>query len=232
MSYAAKKELNLTPEKIQNLAIYVILAAFIGGKLLFYLEKPDYYFSSWDRMVNSFRQGFVFYGSLIFAVPVAIWYFRKEKWPFWPIMDRLAITAALVHFFGRFGCFFAGCCYGKPTGSEWGITFTHPETQAEPMHTALHPTQLYEAGFILLILFTLWMFKRHKRFEGQLFFIYLIMYAIGRGIIEIFRGDIRRGFVIEDILSHSQFISIILITVAAWIYLRMHKKAGYKTRKS
>lgn len=228
MTSAAKKELGIEKEKIQNLAIYIILAAFIGGKLLFYLENPSYYFSSWDNMKRNFRTGFVFYGSLLFAVPIIIWYFKKEKWPLWPLMDRMAITACIIHGMGRIGCFFAGCCHGVPTDVAWGVTFTDPISQAEPLHTPLHPTQLYSALLIFSILVGLIMFKRHKRFEGQLFFIYIILYAIGRGIIEIFRGDEERGYIIDKVLSHSQFISIIVIIITVWAYLRFKKKAEFK----
>lgn len=228
MTNSVKKELGIEREKIQNLAILIILAAFIGGKLFFYLENPSYYFSSFDNMKRNFRTGFVFYGSLLFAIPITVWFFKKEKWPLWPMMDRLAITACIIHGMGRLGCFFAGCCHGVPTDMPWGVTFTDPVSQAEPLHTALHPTQLYSATLIFSILVTLLMFRRHKRFEGQLFFIYIILYALGRGVIEIFRGDEARGYIIDGVLSHSQFISIGVITVTLWAYLKFKKKAEFK----
>lgn len=229
MTHVVKKDLGIEKDKIQNLAIIIIVAAFFGGKLLFYLENPSYYFGSWENMINNFRTGFVFYGSLLFAVPAIIWYFRKEKWPLWPMMDRIAIVACIIHGMGRLGCFFAGCCHGIPTDVPWAVTFTDRLSQAEPLHTPLHPTQLYSAFLIFSILTVLLMFKRHKRFEGQLFFIYIILYATGRGIIEIFRGDEARGFIIEDVLSHSQFISIIVIAITIWAYLRFKKKADFKS---
>ncbi|CAD5289236.1 Phosphatidylglycerol--prolipoprotein diacylglyceryl transferase (fragment) [Imperialibacter sp. 89] len=68
------------------------------------------------------------------------------------------------------------------------------------------------------------MFKRHKRFEGQLFFLYIMMYAVGRSVTEIFRGDIRRGFIIENVLSHSQLISLVLISLVGIFYYRFSKK--------
>ena len=143
------------------------------------------------------------------------------------MMDRLAITACIIHFCGRLGCFFAGCCYGVPTDSFLGITFTDPNAQAEPLHTALHPTQLYEATLIGSILVLLYMLKRHGRLEGKLFFIYVILYASGRSIIEIFRGDVRRGYIIDDVLSHSQFISLLLIAFAiGYYFLRMRKSTS------
>ena len=75
-----KKELDIDPDKAQTLTILIISASVIGGKIFFYFEDPAYYFSSPGNLLKNFRQGFVFYGSLIFAVPTVIWYFRKEKW--------------------------------------------------------------------------------------------------------------------------------------------------------
>lgn len=229
MTSSAKKELGIERDKIQNLAILIIIAAFVGGKLFFFMENPSYYFGSFQNMKSNFRTGFVFYGSLLFAIPVTVWFFKKEKWPLWAMMDRLAITACIIHAFGRMGCFFAGCCHGVPTDMPWGVTFTHAASKADPLNTALHPTQLYSSFMILGILAILWMMKRHNRFEGQLFFIYIILYATGRSIIEIFRGDEARGYVIEGVISHSQFISIVVIAITIFAYLRFKKKANIKT---
>ncbi|MDH5608942.1 MAG: prolipoprotein diacylglyceryl transferase [Cyclobacteriaceae bacterium] len=228
LTRTAKKELGIETEQIQNLAIFIVIAAFVGGKFFFYLEEPSYYFETPAHMWENFRQGFVFYGSLIFAIPVAIWYFKKEKWPLWPLMDRLAITATIIHSFGRMGCFFAGCCYGIPTTSWTGVTFTDAHSQAMPLNTPLHPTQLYDVFNILVIMGILLLLKRQKKFEGQLFFIYVILYAINRSVIEVFRGDLRRGFIIDDVLSHSQFISLVLIALTTWAYLKFQRKARFQ----
>lgn len=224
MSYSVKKEMGIDREKIQNLAILIILAAFIGGKFFFYLEDPAFYFGSTSNMMKNFRTGFVFYGSLLFAIPTVVWYFRREKWPVWPLMDRIAITACIIHSMGRLGCFFAGCCHGIPTDVPWGVTFTDHISQAEPLHTPLHPTQLYSSFMIMTILLFLVMLKRHQKFDGQLFFSYIILYAVGRGIIEIFRGDEERGYIIDGLISHSQFISILVILVTGLVYLRFRRK--------
>lgn len=217
MKYATKKELGIDGDKIKTLAILMVFGAFVGGKLFFYLEKPSYYFNPLSNMMVDFRSGFVFYGSLLFVIPLAIWFFRREKWPAWPMLDHFAITATIVHGFGRLGCFLAGCCYGLPTKSAVGVVFTDLKSKA-PLDQHLHPTQLYSFSLIFALFLLLLMFKRHKRFEGQLFFIYIAVYAAGRSVIEIFRGDLRRGFVLENWISHSQFISILLITIVTWLY--------------
>ncbi len=224
--YAArsfKRDFGVSPDQTQSLALLIILAAFVGGKLFFYFEDPGFYFSSVKNLTKNMGRGFVFYGSLIFAIPTMIWYMRKIKIPVWPGLDHMAITACIVHGMGRMGCFFAGCCYGVPTENFFGVTFTHEHSRA-PLNEPLHPTQLYSGGMLFLILLFLWKFRRYKKFDGQLFLLYVTIYAIGRGVIEIYRGDEARGYIIDGVLSHSQFISIFMIIGVLVVYFRLKKK--------
>lgn len=223
-AWRAKKELDISAERVRDLLLYLIIAAFVGGKLLFYFEDPDKYFSNPVKMLQITSGGFVFYGSLLFAIPVMLWYFKKHKLPTFPMLDIMAITATLAHFFGRLGCFFAGCCYGVPTESGWGVMFTHEASKA-PTDVHLHPTQLYSASMILTIGLILWFFKQRKRFDGQVFLIYLALYAFGRSIIEVYRGDEARGFIIDDFLSHSQFISLMVVAIVIFFYTKWDKRA-------
>jgi phosphatidylglycerol:prolipoprotein diacylglycerol transferase len=77
----------------------------------------------------------------------------------------------------------------------------------------------------------LWLFKARKKFDGQLFLLYLMTYAFGRGVLELFRGDTQRGFVVEGILSNSQFISLIVISVAIFFYVRLKRKSNLLRHK-
>ena len=207
----------------------LVMAGIIGGKLFLIFERPSYYFHHPKDLLSG--SGFVFYGSLLLAIPIMLWYFRKIKIPVWGMLDVMAIVTCIVHCFGRLGCFMAGCCYGVPTNSFLGVIFTDSKCQAEPLHTALHPTQLYEATLIFIIMIALWMNQSRKQFDGQLFLVYLISYAFGRGVLELFRGDIQRGFVIENILSNSQFISLLVIGVALFFYIRLQRKGKLLTSK-
>ena len=137
------------------------------------------------------------------------------------MLDIMAVTTCLVHMFGRIGCFLAGCCYGKPTHSAFGVTFTDPACQADPLNTPLHPTQLYEASYILLVMIVLLFLRSRKKFYGQLFLVYLILYAIGRFVLEYFRGDLGRGFVISNYVSHSQFIAALILVCVLIIYWKL-----------
>lgn len=220
VAITAKKKLNIPSETIQALARVIIIAAVIGGKLFFYMEKPDFYFYPPSNMLVNFRTGFVFYGSLLFVIPSVIWFYKKHKLPIMPMLNLLTIGGLMLHIFGRMGCFFSGCCYGTETDGPIFIQFTN-EAAIAPTNVHLHPTQLYSVFLLLSILVFLWILKKYKRFEGQLFFIYIMLYAFGRSIIEIFRGDIQRGFIIENVLSYSQLISLILIVAVGVIYIKL-----------
>jgi phosphatidylglycerol:prolipoprotein diacylglycerol transferase len=125
----------------------------------------------------------------------------------------------------------SGCCYGKPTLSRFGVIFTDRACQAEPLNTPLYPTQLMEAGFIFCILLVLLILRHRKQFDGQLFLIYLIIYAVGRSVLELFRGDLDRGFVIDNMLSNSQFISVLIIGVAVYFYVKLRRKGNLSQTK-
>ena len=142
------------------------------------------------------------------------------------MLDIMAVTTCLVHMSGRLGCFMAGCCYGKPTDSAIGVTFTDAACYARPLHTPLYPTQLLEAAYIFFVLMIILYIRGRRIFYGQLFLLYIMLYAIGRSILEIYRGDSKRGFVIDDLLSHSQLIAIILIAGAIYFYYRWSKRNG------
>jgi phosphatidylglycerol:prolipoprotein diacylglycerol transferase len=223
-SSVAKKELGVESQVMQGLARIIIISAFLGGKVFYYFEDPGFYFSPPSNMLHNFRTGFVFYGSLLFVIPSVIWYMRKYKLPIMPMLDIVAIAGIIIHSFGRMGCFLAGCCYGKETTGPIFVEFTDTAAVA-PINQHLHPTQLYSITLLLCILIIIIMFKRHQRFQGQLFFIYIMLYALGRGLIEIFRGDIIRGFIIENVLSHSQLISLLLIGIMGFFYIKLRRKA-------
>lgn len=224
MYWQGKKEFGLTFDQSNNLFIMLVLAGIIGGKLFLIFEEPSLYLNHPEKLISG--SGFVFYGSLLLAIPIMLWYFRKIKISVPGMLDVMAIVTCIVHGFGRIGCLMAGCCYGIPTESFLGVIFTDTKCQAEPLNTPLHPTQLYEAALIFTIMTGLLFYKSRKKFNGQLFLLYLMTYAFGRGVLELFRGDIQRGFIIEGILSNSQFISLLVIVVALFFYIRLKRKGN------
>src|SRR5436305_7115173 len=212
---ARAKKWGLDGNRVLDLGIWIIVAAIVGAKLLLVVTDFDEFRASPAVMLSLARSGGVFYGGLICAVVVAFWYIQKRHLPFWTTCDAFAPAIALGHVTGRLGCFAAGCCYGKPANVPWAVVFTDPAAAANvgtPLGVPLHPTQLYEAGAELLILVLLLATERSgRRFAGRTFWLYMILYAVSRYIIEIFRGD-PRGIVFG--FSTSQFISLLLAPLA------------------
>ena len=223
MAVQGKKRFNLTFDQSNTLFILLVTAGVVGGKFFIIFEDPSLYLAHPQKLLSG--SGFVFYGSLLFAIPTMLWYFRKNKIPTLAMLDVMAAVTCIVHGFGRIGCFMAGCCYGLPTDSFLGVIFSDPVCQAQPLNTSLHPTQLYEAGFIFSILIVVLALNNRKKFDGQLFLIYLIAYATGRGFLELLRGDLDRGFLIPNFISNSQLISMIIIGVAIYFYVKLNRKA-------
>src|SRR5215471_10517010 len=209
------KARGLDANRVLDLGIYIIISALVGAKLLLLVTDFRTFSANPRELLTLARSGGVFYGGLILAVVVALWYIRKIGLPLWTTCDVFAPGIALGHVVGRFGCFFAGCCYGKETHVPWAITFHDPFAAANvgtPLGVPLHPTQLYEAGAELLILLALlWIERRDRGFPGRTFWLYMFLYGVSRFIIEFYRGD-ERGTVF--MFSTSQFISILLAPLA------------------
>ena len=221
------KKIGVETRMTMDLGLYILVAALVGAKLLLLIVDWSHYrHDPWSLL----RSGGIFYGGLVAAILTALWYLRKHRLPPWKMGDILAPSIALGHGIGRLGCFAAGCCYGKPTTSLLGVTFTNDyahQVVGVPLGIALHPTQLYEAGAEFAIAaFLMWLSTR-KRFDGQIFWTYVALYSVTRFIIEIFRGDLGRGSVLSGALSTSQFIALIMfgVSILALFFLRKRPRA-------
>ena len=223
----------LDANRILDLGIYIIIAALVGAKLLLLVTDFDAFRSNPRELLTLARSGGVFYGGLILAVVVALFYIRKIGLPLWTTCDVFAPGIAVGHVVGRFGCLFAGCCYGKPTNLPWGITFRDPFAQANvgtPLNQPLHPTQLYEAGAELIILIVLLTTERKGRpYPGRTFWLYMLLYAVSRFVIEFYRGD-ERGSV--GIFSTSQFISVLLAPLAIGMLLYLARQSAPEPKRA
>ena len=214
-----------------NLGILVVLAGIIGAKLLYVINDWSYYTQHPREIfsLNTMQAGGVFSGGLIAAFAMAWWYVRRHHMPPLRTCDAFAPGLAFGHVLGRFGCFAAGCCYGKPTDHWWGVTFTNPVANAwtgTPLNERLEPTQLIEAAaeffnFLLLM----WLLKR-KKFDGQIFGSFMILYGIERYFIEFLRGDPGRGEVFGGLMSGTQLISIFLVIGGGLIWYLKSGKAS------
>jgi phosphatidylglycerol---prolipoprotein diacylglyceryl transferase len=225
------KARGLDPNRVMDLGIWIIVSALVGAKLMLVVVERDRFQWNLTELLNLFRSAGVFYGGLIAAVVVALWYLRRHRMPVWTVTDVFAPGIALGHVVGRFGCLLAGCCFGRQTDVPWAITF-HSEFARQnvgtPLNVPLHPTQLYEAGAELLILGLLLVTeKKGRRFPGRTFWSYMFLYGVSRFIIEIYRGDARGliGF-LGGSLSTSQFVSVLLVPLSVIMLLILGRRFG------
>ena len=200
--YRAKKH-GLDPDKIFYLVIWAVVGGFAGAKVLYFLTRLKDIMEN-PRVILDLADGFVVYGGIIGGIFSAMAYCKIKKMPFLKYFDLVMPSVALAQGFGRIGCFLAGCCYGRETDSALGIVF-HNSSYA-PNDVKLLPTQLISSGLDFLLCAVLILLDRKKKGDGQIAGAYLVLYSIGRFILEFYRGDLIRGNV--GALTTSQFIAI------------------------
>jgi len=213
--------------RLIDFSTWVIITALLGAKVLLILTQWSFYTAHPAAIfsLSTLEAGGVFYGGFIAATVFAAWYIRTYKLPFWKVFDVFAPAIVLGQSIGRLGCFSAGCGFGVPSHSFWAVTFTSHfahDTTGVPLGIPLFPWQLV-ASFTLLCIFgiLLWRFK-HKSRDGEIFLLYMVLYAVARFSLEFLRGDMVRGFVFNGLLSTSQFIALLVLGFAAVLAYRWY----------
>jgi len=197
------------PAILLDLGIGVMLSALLGGRALYIILNLGDYLKDPLEAFKIQHGGLVFYGGLLGAIFFALLFIKRKGLPLWETLDEMTPYATLVHAFGRIGCFLNGCCYGRPTSLFWGVTF--------PGHKfPLHPTQLYESFFLIVLFFVLRNFARKKTaFSGGIFLLYLFCYGLFRFIVEFFRGDQE---IMPPGLTLPQVLSALLVGVSLFFW--------------
>ena len=213
-------------DQITRLVVVTFLMGLVGARAVYVITRlGDPAVNAWDLITN-FRSGFVYYGGLAAAWAYLVVYLRinRDKLPFWPVSDAFAMGICIGLAMGRIGCVLGGCCYGTSCDYPWGVTMVQ-EAHLGPVH----PVQVYE--FLLLVAMYAWFMLRlrhQKRFDGQIVAIFVGVYAVARYVLEFWRGDHIRGFLIEPWLSTSQFLSLIFLPLAVWIWHQRRRTAPLK----
>lgn len=210
-----------------DLTLLVFITGFIGARLVHvFYEFPQIYLKDPIRIFKFWEGGFVFYGGAVFALVAGVFFIIRKREPIGAWLDLAAPIAAFGYAFGRLGCLAAGCCFGRECYLPWAITF--PYGVEAPPNSPLHPTQIYaflwETFVLLFLLIVEKETKKGGRLgqllskEGDLFFIWMMLHALGRILMENFRADYR-GIQIGG-LSLSTLISIVFIAAGLFFYLR------------
>lgn len=223
------QRVNVAPETVTDVTLWLMLGSILGARTVYVTTYWNQEFANqpWTEIFMVQHGGLVYYGGLIGATITGIIYLTWKKLPVWKVADILAPSIALGSVFGRIGCLMNGCCYGYQCSLPWAIHFP---VSHETHGVAVHPTELYDSGLNLLLYLGLaWGFRR-KKFDGQIFAAYLMIYAIFRSIAEHFRGDypvdhIHNGLTSAQLVSIGTFAAGLL----AWFWLARRRPASPPT---
>jgi len=214
--------------------IFLVIVGVAGARLMHVLVEENpldpsqpilYHYIEHPAEIFDISNGLAFYGAVLLCLPVAAWYLRRKQMPLAASLDIYALCVPVGLFFGRLGCFLAGCCHGTPTDLPWGVIYSDPESLARPLGTPLHPVQLYSAAFALLLFGVLWLARsRAGDFPGRSALLLGVLYPAGRFLLEFVRGDIR-GMFFGGRFSSSQLLSLVVLAVcASWLVVRGRRK--------
>lgn len=210
-------------ELYSDLFFWVMIFGLLGSKLLYVFVDFREIVKSRD-MVGCLRGGLVWYGGLLMDIAFIYYYARRKKLFFAKIVDVFSAPTALGLGIGRWGCLMAGCCYGKPTELPWAIVYPDAPIAHPMAGIPVHPSPVYESLGCFVISIICYITLRRSTRPGLACLDFFLFYAPMRFFLEFLRGDKERGFVIEGILSTSQFISIFVWGVAIYFFVKVLRK--------
>jgi phosphatidylglycerol:prolipoprotein diacylglycerol transferase len=227
------RRLGLDPGAMLDLLFWILVSGVLGSRLTFVLLHAGDFIQLCRQgdcaaPLKLWQGGLVYYGGALAATGAVALFARRQGWSFGLVADVLAPALALGHAIGRLGCFFAGCCFGKPCSV--GLSFPPGSVAFDELARLgavapgaagtppLHATQLYEAAGELAIFCLLILGRRRRTFPGATALLYAAAYAALRFVVELFRGDAGRGFV--GPLSTAQVMSLVIGPVAVLLLIR------------
>jgi len=218
MDWKGKKE-GLPKDAMFTESAMIVILSVVGGRLLYVLVEFPYFLKNPQNILKVQSGGLVLYGAFLLTVPTLYFYTRIKGINFWQCFDLIAVCIAMAIFFVRLGCFYNGCCFGKPTDLPWAVTYGEGTFPFQFYHgiAPIHPTQIYESlnGLVLAgILF--WLLKR-KPFHGIVIAFFFAWYGVVRFLFEFLRGDPKRGYF--GPLSTSQWLSLVAIAAASFLFI-------------
>ncbi len=235
-------------EVYMDFVIYAIIFSLIGARLYYVAFSWDSYKNDLWQIFNTRGGGMALYGSVIGAIVTAIVYCKVKRYNFFLLADTAVGGLVLGQIIGRYGNFFNREAFGEYTDSLLAMRLrvdqVHPanitELMREHMQTVegvsyiqVHPTFLYESLWNVMVLVLILVFTKRKKFNGEIFILYMVGYAIGRAWIEGLRTDQlqigRTGIAVSQVLA----VAIAVAGIAAWIVvsLRLGKREQVITRK-
>lgn len=219
-----RKGIQMTDDDVMNFILWSVLGGIVGARIYYVVFNWGYYFANPKEIPAVWHGGLAIHGGLIGGIIVAYLYLNRRKISFWRMADCVAPAIILGQAFGRFGNFMNGDAHGRPTTMPWGIVFPSDSIAGREFpNIPLHPTMLYEMVINLCLFLFLWFgLKNREHKNGFIFAMYLMLYSLGRFVVEGFRAD---SLMIGP-LRAAQVVSLTLALIALGVIVkgRMWKK--------
>lgn len=195
------KEMRISTDFISDLFLVILVSSIVGARLLYVAVNLPYFAQRPLEIIMIHHGGLILYGGVITAVIASYFFITRKGYPFYTIADLFFPYLALGQAFGRIGCYLNGCCFGKT--ADMCAAVVYPQNSL-PFNDHLdkglvrfdagysqpvHPVQLYSALFDLALFMVLLAVDRRKKWNGQTFWLYVILYPVKRVVMEMFRGD-------------------------------------------
>lgn len=214
-------------DEAMDLGMWLTVGGIVGARLAYVIANWDYFSAHPADIIRVDQGGLIFYGGFLMGIFTLFLFAKRKKQPFLYLTDSVAAPVAILHAFGRIGCFLNGCCYGRPVGDggmACGVVYP-PASEPGRLFpdVPLYPVQLMETACLLLLWLGLaWWYPRRKR-DGQLMALYLMIYPVCRFILEYFRGDLRQRPMPLS-LDTAQLISIGLFLAGLCLFIFLPRK--------
>jgi phosphatidylglycerol:prolipoprotein diacylglycerol transferase len=198
-----------------DLVFWVMVGGIVGARIFYVLLNHTFFLEHPEEIIMIQNGGLAWQGGLILGFITGMMFVRKRRLSLSLMLDLAAPYLALGQAFGRIGCFLNGCCYGKEVS--WGVYFP-----ARDAH--LHPTQLYDAGGLLIIFLILKRYQRFSEIQGLVFASYLILVSSLRFMVEFFRADHEVLIFGLSVYQYVCFGLLVFAFIFAYIMLIRHSK--------
>lgn len=218
ITYKRAPRHDIQPDKILDFVLICIPLGIIGARLYYVVFNWSYYAGDFMRIINIRSGGLAIHGGLLFGLGTAvilclIWKIRPMN-----VLDLVIPTVALAQAIGRWGNYFNSEAHGGPTDLPWAVMIDG---------VPCHPTFLYESIWcFLLFVFLLWL-DNHRKFEGQIFLMYGMLYSVERFFVEALRTD---SLMIGP-FKQAQVLSLSLIVICAVVYVILNRRHKTKSKK-
>ncbi len=217
---ARKEGIGITGNQVLSVAIWAIPGGIIGARLIYVINNWGYFIANPASIVGG--EGLGIFGAILGGTITGVIYARITGIPVGRLTDACAFGLILAQTVGRIGCTINGCCHGFQTSLPWGFVYTHLNTYCAFPGQAVHPTQVYELLFDLVVFALIWGLRNRLRVPGTIYLTYISVYSFGRFFISFLRLN-------EPVLlglQQAQIVSLLVIVVAVPLMIYLYKKSS------